>query len=72
MWYDSASTIRKFGAILVAAGFIEDVNDFTSFLESPEQYDDVYDTWKEMGRPSEAEDSWDEFVEAVSSEEEST
>lgn len=70
-WYSDSDTLRAFGKALVNAEVLEDGDDFLGFLSKPMQYKATYDTWSEAGYPEdESDDGWEEFVEAISSDDE--
>ncbi len=71
-WYDDARLTRAFCNALIEAGYLESNEEIREFNKKPQKFDDEYDAWAEAGFPDDAnEDGWTEFVEAISTEEES-
>ena len=68
-WYPD-SKLASFAEALVQSGILEDSDEFVQFMRKPQLYDDMYDSWVEAGHPNEGEDGWDEFVDAISEDEE--
>jgi hypothetical protein len=66
-WFTDSETLRQFGSILNAAGAFDDSEDFQSFLDEPFQYNDEYKVWLEQDSPSEGDENWEAFVDAITS-----
>lgn len=68
-WYPSPDT-GSFIEALINADVLQDTADVVTLVKKPQAYDEFYDAWKEAGFPSdENEDGWDEFVAAVTEDE---
>ena len=71
MWYNDAKLLSGLGQALATATILEDSDDFTAYMAKPQRYDEFYDAWKEAGYPTaEDDDGWEDFVNAVSEDEE--
>lgn len=69
-WYHDANEIRTFQQALIDAEVLEDSEDMKAFLTHPQRYNNEYRAWEEAGYPQETDDTWDEFVQAIGSEDE--
>lgn len=70
-WYTDSKLVAALGEALTNADVLTEQTDFTNYLKKPMAYNDHYDAWAEAGYPtSEDDNGWDEFVEAVNSDEE--
>lgn len=66
-WYDDATLLRNFTAAMIEAG----VEDSQDILRKPHKYNDEFEAWVDNGYPDEeGDEGWDEFVSAITSEEE--
>ena len=65
-WYNDGSVVRKFLQALIEAEFIENIEEVTSFVERPRDYNAAHEAWVDAGAPEdESEDGWDAFVDAI-------
>jgi hypothetical protein len=62
MWYNDVRLLTGFGKTLCAAGVLEDSDDFTAYLDSPQRWSDEFDSWAECGYPTETDDGWGDFL----------
>lgn len=68
-WYDNATVLRGFQAALVEAGVLTESEEIKGFLSHPQRYNEYYDAWEENDFPDPEHDNWDDFVAAVSDDE---
>lgn len=64
-WFTDTETLRNFGSVLTTADILSDSEEFTNFLTKPFEYNDMYDKWMELDMPEEGDEKWDEFVDAI-------
>ena len=53
--------LTNFVKALHNAGVLNSADDVISFLEMPEEYDELFSVWMEHGQPNEDFDSWNIF-----------
>ena len=69
-WYNDSNLVSSFGTALIDASVLEDTEAFKSYLNKPFKFNAEYEAWEEAGYPTTEDDNWDEFVEAISTDEE--
>lgn len=69
MWYDSLKQFSSFLKVMIAAVF-DDVQQIVEFIDNPQLYDDEYTEWANTGYPTENDKNWDDFIAAISSDDE--
>jgi hypothetical protein len=71
-WYDDHTKIAAFSIVLEDAGILdpEDTKTYRTFLTKPFMYDEIYQSWEELGFPSQGDDNWEEFTNLLVGEEE--
>lgn len=69
-WYNDASLFRSFGSALVNAEVLEDTEDVNGFFTHPQRYNQFYIEWENAGFPNNEDAGWDDFVDAISEDEE--
>jgi hypothetical protein len=64
-WSDDSRKLADFAEALTRAGVVEDT---VEVIRKPYKFDDRYEIWAEMDFPGEEDANWDEFVEAITAE----
>lgn len=67
-WYDDHTKVAAFAQVLEDAGILdpEDIKSYKKFLNSPFQYDEIYESWKDLNYPTQDDKNWDEFIALLS------
>ena len=69
-WYADAYLVDGLQEALTNAEVFTEAVEIIKFRKSPQKYNDYYEAWETANFPtSEDDDGWDEFVEAVGSDE---
>lgn len=69
-WYNDSNEVRTFVTALIDAEVLQDGEDIKAALSHPQRYNDEYNAWAENGYPTEGDTTWDDFVDAVTTEDE--
>ena len=70
-WYNDGSLTRSFLLALVNAEYFDTTGDMTDILEHPQRYNATFQAWEELDYPTESDENWDEFINAITDTEES-
>jgi hypothetical protein len=71
LWYHDRYLVDGLAEALTNAEVFGDASDVTAFLKKPQRYNEFYDAWEAANFPtSDEDDNWDDFVEAVSGDDE--
>ena len=69
-WYHDQFLVESLCDALINAEVFESAADTQEFRHKPQKYTAYYEAWEESGFPNnEDDDNWDEFCEAVTSDE---
>ena len=70
LWYHDSFLVDGLAEALTNADVFQSASDVLAFRKKPQKYREFYEAWEEADFPSDADDDgWDEFEEAVASEE---
>ena len=70
LWYHDSYLVDGLAEALTNAEVFESANDILEFRKKPQKYTAYYEAWEDQGFPSSEDDAnWDDFVEAVSEDE---
>ena len=70
LWYHDSFLVDGLAEALTNAEVFESASDVVALRKKPQKYTEFYEAWAEADFPtSEDDDNWDEFCEAVASEE---
>ncbi len=63
-WYDDHTKVAAFSIVLEDAGILdpEDTATYKKFMSKPFMYDEIFQSWEDMGYPSQGDDNWEEFT----------
>jgi hypothetical protein len=70
-WYLDAELVRDFLTALIDASYFNDVEEVRDILERPQRYNELFNVWEELAYPTENDESWEDFVNAVTPDSES-
>lgn len=65
-WYEDLVILRDFADALENAGVVEDK---TVVFQKPYRFQAEYEVWAENDYPDQSDETWDDFVKALSGEE---
>lgn len=66
-WHDDSKQLSDFAVCMEKAGVVESATDVIS---RPYRYTEQFEAWAECGFPFEDDESWDDWIKVVVSEEE--
>ena len=70
LWYHDSYLVDGLAEALTNAEVFESASDVVEFRKKPQKYTAYYEAWEEVNFPSGEDDAnWDEFCEAVASDE---
>lgn len=68
-WYNDPLKLRDFAKALDDAGIVDSKDEV---YEKPYKFDEYYLAWAENDFPDQSDSNWDEFVEAITPEDDGT
>jgi hypothetical protein len=61
-WFDDVDEVAGFGMVLDLAGEFDDKGELAHYMQKPFQWDDEFEQWVNLSRPTTESENWDEFV----------